>query len=160
MYGCVYTITCLITKKMYVGATTNTIHWRWQCHCGEARIGRYPNHPFYIDICKYGEDQFVVKVLRYRLTKQQLLKSEEFFIRSLNTIAPHGYNLRHKQGALVFSNKQWRERLTAEELDRYREKLSLGMKRRWAVITPEYRRVFGIKSSIRMKQWHKRKTQI
>ncbi|MGF1620181.1 MAG: GIY-YIG nuclease family protein [Rhodomicrobiaceae bacterium] len=141
MHGCVYRILCLVTGKEYVGATSLSLRQRRYNHLSEARRSIHPDYPFYNDIRKYGAENFVFKVIRYRSTKELLFESERYYISQLDTIHPYGYNRNSGgQGSTSEggrkSQETKRKRYTPEEIsERYRK----GAQKRWANMTPEQR---------------------
>lgn len=92
--GCIYVITNQANGKKYVGQTTKTADVRFKEHIREARYNgsgsRYLNNA----ITKYGEDNFSVEVLIDNIDSAEELDSlETYHIKSLDTLAPTGYNI-------------------------------------------------------------------
>ena len=88
----VYLVTNTENGKQYVGQTVKPVLWRWGRHCGDA----YRNRGCSVlgaAIRKYGPEAFEVKILREVETKEELDFYEKFYIKSLNTLCPNGYNL-------------------------------------------------------------------
>lgn len=90
--GCVYLVTCLPTGKRYVGMTQRdaTGKLRWVAHLELASSGY--RGLLHRAIRKYGKDNFRLEVLAVRKTLKSLQKSERFFIKKLDTLAPRGFN--------------------------------------------------------------------
>ena len=86
----IYKITCLISKKSYVGKTTQDLDVRINQHKRDSRRGR-PGIDAAIN--KYGWDgNFTVEILE--ICPVEMLNEREIFqIREQNTKAPNGYNL-------------------------------------------------------------------
>ena len=85
--GIVYSLTCKLNGKQYVGQTTQSVEKRFKEHARNKKsyIGKA--------IRAYGEDKFVIAILKVCASKEELDRWEKFFIVLLNTKAPHGYNL-------------------------------------------------------------------
>lgn len=90
MYGIVYKITNLISKKEYVGITTKTLSERFDAHCGRAISEKSAVQKA---IRKYGRNNFSIEVIDSANTKNELIKKEIFWIKKLNTYKGFGYNL-------------------------------------------------------------------
>lgn len=86
----VYSIENLINGKRYIGAS-RAVTSRFAEHLHrETRI--YPNRPFYKDIVKYGEENFLCVVLEEcpkDCSKEYLLEREQYWYDKLN----HEYNV-------------------------------------------------------------------
>jgi hypothetical protein len=100
MSGCIYKITCLATKKIYIGQasdhkTKNEIPYnygmsgRWNDHVSSSKTSSKPLH---IDIAKYGKDQFVLEELK-KAEKCDLDALEAKWIEHFNSVVPNGYNV-------------------------------------------------------------------
>jgi len=76
----------------YVGQTIRTLTKRWAEHCYYARESDH-EYALYNAIRKYGPEQFKVEILKEVQTKAELDFYEQFYIQTLNTLAPNGYNL-------------------------------------------------------------------
>jgi group I intron endonuclease len=88
----IYLIVCLITGLSYVGQTTQSTQRRWGGHKTDVHIGR--NKSFLHNaMLKYGAENFTVRTMLEVGTKEELDYYERALIKSLNTRAPHGYNL-------------------------------------------------------------------
>jgi group I intron endonuclease len=92
---CIYRITNNITGLSYIGKTENKARSRWMSHvsaskrpntrAGKTRLAR--------SIAKYGLSSFTFEVIDIAETSQSLEKKEIFWIETLNTLTPRGYNL-------------------------------------------------------------------
>lgn len=92
-FGEVYLIRNSLDGMQYVGQTTRTIAARWKQHLAYARGNpRYS----YIDraIKKYGHEHFTIELLGVALDRLSLNKLEEWWIDTLGTMIPNGYNLK------------------------------------------------------------------
>lgn len=87
----IYSCTNTINKKMYIGATTDTLKNRIKSH--KDRI-KNANEPLFEDIRIFGLDVFEWKIISVCDDIQQLENSEKYFIEYYNSIYPNGYNLR------------------------------------------------------------------
>jgi group I intron endonuclease len=87
----IYKAENLINHKVYVGKTVNTLeHRRWG-HFNAARKGF--KTIFYNAIRKYGEDNFKFSVLDSCESTKDLNEREKYFIKTLDSMTPNGYNM-------------------------------------------------------------------
>ena len=116
----IYQILCLPTSKSYVGSSVD-IHKRWSQHKHQLRNKRHGNTYLQNAWNKYGEDQFVFKILEIvtPVTKENLEAREDFWIDSINSMSTGGgYNL---QGATQGTfNLDW----YIQERERKQKKMS------------------------------------
>jgi len=87
-YGYIYVIENDINNKLYIGQTINPCA-RWKAH-------RYKiSHRSAINkaINKYGIDHFDFVLLEACVSQDQLNAREEYWIKTLHTLSPEGYNL-------------------------------------------------------------------
>jgi group I intron endonuclease len=88
--GTVYRIRNTVNSKVYVGMTTQPPHARWRKHISDAtHQSRLAIHRA---IRKYGVEAFSFEVLEVCDGLEQLIAREAYWIRTLNTQLPHGYN--------------------------------------------------------------------
>lgn len=85
----VYQIINLINGKSYVGQTVQPLSDRWYQHQKDTSHCRALNSA----IKKYGKENFRILSLASCDSIEELNKQEQIFIRSLNSMAPNGYNL-------------------------------------------------------------------
>jgi group I intron endonuclease len=86
----IYVVTNKINGKKYVGLTRRPLNIRRNAHLTEARRGA--RTPFHCAIRKYGEDAFTWDVVEFCETEESLLAAEVFWIASLASETPNGYN--------------------------------------------------------------------
>lgn len=91
----IYKITNIITKKLYVGQTKRSIQRRFKSHISEANRNLYDTY-LHRSIRKYGKENFTIELLE-ECNSDNISKREIFWIQTLNTKAPNGYNL-HEGG--------------------------------------------------------------
>ena len=85
-YGVIYLITNLINSKPYVGQTKQALEERFKQHARtDSLIGNA--------IRKYGAENFTIEVLEECDTPDRLNEREIFWIATLNSKTPNGYNL-------------------------------------------------------------------
>lgn len=82
----VYLVTNLVNGKQYVGQTLKSLRRRWM---GHQLAGSY----LYNAIRKYGKEYFNIEVLNICLNKKAMDSVEKFWIKTLNTLSPNGYNI-------------------------------------------------------------------
>lgn len=87
----IYKITNLINGKIYIGQTTKSVQSRWRKHCKKSSNGCSAIHNA---IMKYGKDNFAIESVDTASNIEELNKKEKYWISSLNSIYPTGYNLR------------------------------------------------------------------
>lgn len=103
--GEIYKITCIITKKCYIGQTLTHRRnkgkyrpfgslGRFKGHISEALNNTKKKQCTYLNnaIRKYGEKNFIFKVIEYCNTTK-LDELEKKYIKECNTLYPNGYNL-------------------------------------------------------------------
>lgn len=87
---CVYKITNLVNKKVYIGKTNN-LKKRWKVHCNIAfdKNGIYSNK-YYIhkSINKYGQENFKIEILENNLFENEAFERESFWIKKYNSRNP------------------------------------------------------------------------
>lgn len=88
----IYCITNMINGKKYIGKSVNIKRRWWE----ERARGRNPDTsrimPIYSAIYKYGVENFKFDIIEECLP-EELSKREQYWIESLHTLAPTGYNL-------------------------------------------------------------------
>lgn len=76
---------------VYVGKTSRPVNERWLKHAtdkkAKTRIGR--------SLIKYGHSNFEFSVIDIAESEESLTHKEIFWIKTLNTVSPNGYNLTH-----------------------------------------------------------------
>jgi len=110
----IYKVTCIPEQKSYVGQTQKFkyknekpyrygIAGRWCDHVSSARSSETPLHN---SIREHGAESFVYEMIE-RVDDTHADEREAYWIRELNTIAPHGYNVmshsrcKHRQDTTV-----------------------------------------------------------
>ncbi len=86
----IYKITNNITNRSYVGQTKRQLEKRLKSHFYEARVKKY-NMYLHNSIRKYGEEAFRIELIE-TCTTTNYADRERFWIKSLNTLQPFGYN--------------------------------------------------------------------
>ena len=87
VFGVIYLIINGVNDKEYVGQTTKNVKARFKQHA------RRKNSLIGNAIRAYGEDMFVIAILKVCYSKEELDFWEKHFIKSRNTMYPNGYNL-------------------------------------------------------------------
>lgn len=88
----VYSWVCSVTNKQYIGFTGQELSKRISQHLCEAKLNRN-NTVFYNALSKYGKEKFLISILGTYATQKEALDAEQYFILTLNTMHPNGYNL-------------------------------------------------------------------
>ncbi|HSH25528.1 MAG TPA: NUMOD1 domain-containing DNA-binding protein [Massilibacterium sp.] len=89
----IYTILNTVNDKAYIGQTIQDYKKRKYSHMYALKRDKHYNQHLQNDWNKYGEDVFEFKILECRDKNiDELNDSEDFWIRTLNTITPNGYN--------------------------------------------------------------------
>lgn len=88
VYGYIYVVENDINDKLYIGQTINP-HVRWKAHMHKVLHTSVVNKA----IKKYGVNHFDFVLLEACPSVEELNKREVYWIESLGTLAPDGYNL-------------------------------------------------------------------
>lgn len=90
----IYKITNIITSKIYVGKTKRSINNRLKSHLYDA-FKRKNNTQIilYNSMKKYGKENFIIEELEKCNSLEQLGKRETYWIKTLNSKSPNGYNM-------------------------------------------------------------------
>lgn len=92
-FGVVYIHYNFLSKKYYIGQTQEPTYQRWK-----KTARSYATHKntvaLYNALIRYGWEAFESSVVAECETLDELKKTEEFYIKKYNSIAPFGYNLR------------------------------------------------------------------
>ena len=88
----VYKCTCIENGKRYVGITIKTLEYRKRQHWREAKSKKQCSI-FHSALLKYGVDKFIWEVLDTVETSEAVFVLEKYYIKSLGTLKPNGYNL-------------------------------------------------------------------
>ena len=86
----IYKITNIYSGKVYVGQSKNIFKRRMQ-HFSELERGTHKNAALQADWNKSGGKGFRWEVIEY-CSIEKLNEREQYWITTLNTFAPHGYN--------------------------------------------------------------------
>lgn len=101
MYS-IYKIQNIITKEIYVGMTQN-IPVRWYAH---KHFGVTSNRPFRKSMIEYGSDNFIFEILEDCIvTKDDAKKRENYYIYTLNSLIPNGFNICMNGGKKIYLDK-------------------------------------------------------
>lgn len=95
----IYKYTSKTSGKSYIGQTNNPVA-RKKAHAKAAH-----DFAFASAIKKYGFEDFDYEILEENLSLDDANARESFYIESLNTLSPNGYNLRGGGGNAVFSEE-------------------------------------------------------
>ena len=89
--NCIYKIVNTVNNMVYIGFTgeMNT-EIRWGLHRREAR--RHQHRPLYRAMNEYGIDKFSMHIIEKVNDLDAVLEREQFWIDSLNSMHPNGYN--------------------------------------------------------------------
>ena len=96
----VYKITNTVTGDFYIGSSKD-VKRRWAEHKRQSAWNKQPNNPMYIDIRKYGVDNFDFQILA-EVEEGKLKETEQKFIELLNptynSIRANGWDIeRYKE---------------------------------------------------------------
>jgi group I intron endonuclease len=86
----IYCVTNKINGKQYIGQTIQSLADRWYHH---TYYSNFRNNYFHNAIKKYGKENFEIKQIDRALTIEELNEKEKYWIKTMNTIVPNGYNL-------------------------------------------------------------------
>jgi len=110
----IYKITNLVTRKLYIGQTTQTLEQRWKQHL--VFINRNKNTKLSNAIRKYGAQNFLIELIEQAPNQQILNEREQYWIKLYNTIDPGiGYNMTEGgTGGDTFTNNPNKEQIRAD----------------------------------------------
>jgi predicted GIY-YIG superfamily endonuclease len=92
--GIIYLITHRASGKQYIGLTIQTLERRWQYHILQARAGHIrEEQSLHAAIRDEGPSAFELQQIDQGIAKKDLEKKERYWIKQLETMAPHGYNI-------------------------------------------------------------------
>ena len=113
----VYKITNTITGDFYIGSSKN-VKQRLAVHKCQSTWKNYPNNPMYLDMQKYGVDNFDFQILE-EVEVDKLKETEQQFIEKLKPI----YNNRNANGMNVERRKETQKEYKKEykKTDKYKE---------------------------------------
>jgi len=92
-YGIIYELFCVTTGLRYVGQTVQTLNARWRGHIRAAQHGVDWELPQAIRT--HGVSNFERRVICECQSRSELNEAEQLWINTLNTVWPHGYNMRN-----------------------------------------------------------------
>ena len=122
----VYKITNTITGDFYVGSSKD-VKRRWASHKWPSRWNKQPNNPMYIDMKKYGLENFVFEILA-EVEAEELKEIEQKFIERLNPT----YNSNRANGLDIERQKHYQNEYQREyekESERYTQSHSKANKK-------------------------------
>ena len=99
----VYRITNTITGDFYIGSSKN-VRSRWAVHKCQSTWNKCPNNPMYIDMQKYGIENFVFEVIA-EVEEEKLKEIEQQFIETLKPT----YNNRNANGWNIERQKEYKK---------------------------------------------------
>ena len=119
--GYIYCITNTVNGKQYIGQTIRTIEQRYSGHIEKSKHNK-DNQYLYTAMNKYGIEKFYVSQLEFISckTKQELVdelnKKEIYYISTLNTKKPNGYNM--TDGGVLLPNTYEKKPVCNYDLER------------------------------------------
>lgn len=96
--GYIYKITNIHNNKIYIGQT-NDYKRRWTEHKCIAHTNYNYKSALYAAMRKYGNDAFTFDIIE-KCEDNQMAERERFWIDTLNSMVPNGYNMTHGGEAL------------------------------------------------------------
>ena len=95
----IYKIINTVTGDFYIGSSKN-VNRRWACHKCLSTWNECPNNPMYIDMQKYGLDNFSFQILE-EVEIESLKETEQKFIEKLkptyNNYNANGFNTERRK---------------------------------------------------------------
>ena len=111
----VYKITNTVTKDFYIGSSKDVKH-RWACHKCLSKWKEYPNNPLYLNMKKYGIDNFDFQILA-EVEIDRLKETEQKFIETLKPT----YNSNNANGWNIERRKEYNKEYYKEYYQQNRE---------------------------------------
>ena len=109
----VYKITNTVTGDFYIGSSKDIKH-RWTDHKCPSRWNDNPNNPMYLDMRKYGIENFVFEILEV-VEPEKLKDAEQKFIETLkpayNNYYAKGLDIERKKKTQKESQKEYNNQL-------------------------------------------------
>jgi len=152
----IYKVTNKINGKIYIGQTVTSLKYRWKLHKTASRNNR-SNSALHSSISKHGHINFIIEPICSCFSEEELNLKEIYFIDTLNSLVPNGYNLKsggangkhtieskEKMSVIqkqLFAQPEHKAKITKYLLD-YRASIgeaaskqqsSLGSKKRWSI---------------------------
>lgn len=90
--GKIYLIDNICTHEKYVGLTVMSLENRWWHHLRSA-FDSMSNTPLHKSIRKFGKDNFKITCIEENIPQDILPEKEKYWIETLGTITPNGYNV-------------------------------------------------------------------
>ena len=143
----IYCATNLVNGKRYIGYTTKTLGERIKIHLYKSRC-KTNKHYFYLfplAIRKYGIENFKWEILCECSSIEECCEMEKFYIRTINTITPNGYNLTEGGNGGIQSDE------TKEKISFSLKKYYSENKHPWENLTTEKRKEWAKKAAINKK---------
>ena len=113
----IYKITNTITGDFYIGSSKD-VKKRWTSHKSPSRWKQYKNNPMYLDMRKYGIENFVFEILA-EVEPEKLKDAEQQFIETLkptyNNINANGLNVERRKKYMKEYMKEY------EKTDKYKK---------------------------------------
>ncbi len=89
----IYKITNMISGKIYIGQTVQTVRDRWHEHSRPRRGAHTGRSAIASAISLYGKENFKIEEIDTASSLEELNIKEETYIKAFNSLAPNGYNL-------------------------------------------------------------------
>ena len=97
----VYKIINIITNDFYIGSSKD-VKRRWAAHKWPSKWNEHPNNPLYLDMKKYGVDNFAFEILEEAETDSLKQKEQQF----IETLKPT-YNSNRANGWDIERRKEY-----------------------------------------------------
>ena len=122
----IYKIINTVTGDFYIGSSKN-VNRRWACHKCLSTWNECPNNPMYIDMQKYGLDNFSFQILE-EVEIESLKETEQKFIEKLkptyNNYNANGFNTeRRKERQKEYNKKYQKSPKYKEYKNKYQKQL-------------------------------------
>lgn len=142
-YGLIYVVTNKGNGKKYVGQTVSSLKSRWSGH----RRSDSACRALAASIKKHGKDNFTIEEIANAESRDELNSLEQFYVETLQTMVPFGYNIKAGGGAKGKWPEEYRMRLSASlkaanGKPEVRARMAESRSKYWA--DPESRRVHSL----------------
>ena len=111
----IYKITNTITGNFYIGSSKD-VKRRWKSHKWPSKWNKYPNNSMYLDMQKYGVENFVFEILE-EVEIDKLKETEQQFIEMLKPT----YNDRNANGCDIERYKEYHKDYNKEYQKEYQK---------------------------------------
>jgi len=121
MQGIIYKVENKTNGKIYIGQTTLSLNRRKRCH-----LNAEPYYVFHRALHKYKKSNFLWSILDIAYSKKELSDKEIYYIKTLKTKVPFGYNMTNGGESMFGKNNPMFGRIQSLKCKAINRQLRLG----------------------------------